>query len=195
MNAKLKALLVTVGVIVAGGVAYTINLPAPTTERADLVDAGILACDPVVVRVRARVPPRALRARLADAGLDVPDLARPDGGTKPRRYAQVTMRARLCGGDLVLPIQANGETGLDVFGQVEMLTDAGLGPARPTVDEQCACRRRGGGLCRVRQSDGGLAPAAFDTELQPGTFVGAGCVPKVCGEVFGDESSMPEVCQ
>lgn len=187
MNSKLKALLVAVGTLVVGGVAYTVNLPKPDADRADLVDAGILACDPVVVRVRARVPPPALRARLADAGLDVPDLTLPDGGTKPRRYTQVTMRARLCGTDLVLPIQDD----LDVFGQVELLTDAGLGPARPQVDEQCACRRRGG-VCRQR-SDGGVVP--LDTELQPGTFVGAGCVPKSCGEVAGEYDSMPEVCK
>jgi len=192
MTPKLKALLVTVGVLVAGGTLYTVNLPKPDTDRADLVDAGIAACDPVVVRVRARIPPPALRARLADAGLDVPDMTRPDGGIRPRRFTQVTMRARLCGNDLVLPIQANGETGLEVFGEAELLTDAGLGPARPQVDEQCACRRRGG-VCRLR-SDGGLVP--FDTELQPGTFVGAGCVAKSCGEIAGEQgASMPEVCR
>ncbi len=56
----------------------------------------------------------------------------------------------------------------------------------------CACFRQDAGQ-DCKQRDGGVTVRNGRNEFQPGDWVGAGCVPKACGELFG-RTNWPEGC-
>lgn len=62
----------------------------------------------------------------------------------------------------------------------------------PDLAGSCACWRQDAGQ-NCRQSDGGTTTRNAHNEFQPDDWVGAGCVPKPCGELFG-RPNWPEVC-
>lgn len=178
---RVKIAYITTGFALVLGVVYSM--------------VGSRDCEPVVVRAKFRMSPIG-HANLFSADLDVPAMIQRDGGWRERKFAQVVTRARLCatpdaGGVLEYPFD---DDGLEPYGVIEFLSDAGHGPDRPILDERCACRRRGGS-CH-KKTGVTVIEAPVDTELQPGTFVGPDCIRKTCGEVAGDQGqSMPEECR
>lgn len=91
MTNKLRALLATLGVVVAGGGAYWLQTPLRSVSTSALIDAGIADGQPFVLTCPERLSPK-LRNRLLDAGSIRPNQRharvsrvavcfRPDGGS------------------------------------------------------------------------------------------------------------------
>jgi hypothetical protein len=147
----------------------------------------------------------------------------PDGGARPRYFYGPTKAfvAERDGGGLpgitfpFLPKDNQGRACIAVVGDPqtactlveEGCTGAGCGTDSEgnqivaTSQDKCACRNPDAGLCRMYRydiNDGGfmtLTLAPLGLSLDPGFFVGPGCVRKSCMEIGGEQStSWPAEC-
>lgn len=199
---KLIALLMSVGAVVISGSQFQVVEPRPGVTRAMLVDAGMqVACDPVLISCAVRVH-AACRAL-------------SDGGVLPK-YLTVSRKSQLCprNGTDVLIMQPKQVANNDCFEMTGPdaceVTGVDLNPAAnepaaiAVTTDRCACK--GTGVCRVPLLDGGTpadagAWTAGNTRVMPtgvttsAPFAGAGCIPKPCAEIAGDQGqSWPAAC-
>lgn len=187
MNARLRGMFAAIGVLVLGGVSYTVAVLKPEFNTADAVDAGVLTVSvPAQVRCRVRVK----------------ESCRLDGG---RAYRVVRMKARVVTGTnpdtllidpnrdeqgerCLVPVGTSAEA-CDIIEQGACTDSSVCGAnAEPQADpDQCACRAAGQ-MCRF--GDGGVAP--FGAALRAGIegFAGPGCVRYFCGPVINGENGV-----
>ena len=176
MSPQLKALLVSMAVFVAGGVAYYV--PKVTTSNAELVAAG--------VRTDCNI------RKAACTFLESLDGGAPEYDEREFYMAQCPS---IDGGrpERIIPralARAARDIGLhDLQGQCRDLGAAAAinfnGGAPSHRDFSCVYRQRDAGPCR--HLDGGSL--AVGEVAQPGEFLpaGAGCVGTPCTTVFGYE--------
>lgn len=206
-NGKAKGLAVALGVVVLGGVAYTVLQAKHDARRADLIDGGYITESHVKVRVECAV--RNLCREL------------PDGGSA-RRYATIETAAWVRFSDagepeILLPATRRdaGRSCLEPVGEdacriqssptecddPELCDDANEGRTRPAPD-RCFCEATGQ-VCRWRGNpDGGwvrFGRGIGGSNVHPGPVQGpngnAGCVRAPCTQVAGDETVNPPECQ
>lgn len=164
LNPRLAALVVAVAAGVGGVVYFAPKLAA---TQAELADAGI--CDECNCR------------RIACS------LSFDDGGYAQRQF-NIAMGCP--DGGRILPrklARAADDFGLhDIAQQCRIIGPASGGLENDGPDEagDCGCVPYDGGNPVCRRADGGTWPTGWQNEMAPGEWSG-GCVPKVCGEVFG----------
>lgn len=166
---KLARLVALLGTVVLGGISYTLYVPKPDATRADFVDAGI--ANAVKHRIKCEVRNvctgqyRTVELRAFRDGQDVlVELPRVEG----RDCWQLTGTPR----EACRVVEASSCTDATICGDGT--------PAMREVSGECACSS--GADCYV----GGEAAPTGQT-LQAGTWSGAGCVPKVCRVLNGDQ--------
>ena len=179
-KSKLKALIISFGAIILGGVTYAVWIPTPAATGDDFIDAGIA---------------NSVKHRISCEVRNVcPDF---DGG----RYKTVELRAYRDGTDMLVQIPRVADRDCwqlvgDVSNACSVVeANACSDPTICTgatlvrdVVSGCACSK--GPLCLVS----GL-PAIQGATLAAGTWAGADCVPKTCREVAGDQGfSWPDSC-
>jgi hypothetical protein len=151
MTSKLRSMIVAVGVFVLGGVAFVVATPQPATRTmAELRDAGILDCQPIVIEGPERLTPQAKR-RIND---NQPGLLRPR-----QVYAHIARTARCCtpdggncirandgvvrvgdlDGEIVIPSLRQNLSGVDLDASV---LDVGDGGDSDAVDDSLQYARR-----------------------------------------------------
>ena len=175
MNAKLKALITGGMLLTVGGVAIVAYVPKEGVTRAELVDAGIL--DDCVKR-------RIACTAFIDGGyvekeFTLADCGPGDGGREtiwPRKALE--LKTFLVGGELNCR-------------RLGVVADIDLNEEPPTRTGSCACWQPDAGDCR--QADGGTQTRDGHNEFGVGDWVGPGCRPKPCGELFGIRN-LPEGC-
>lgn len=192
MNAKLLAMLLSIGSVVVGGQTYTINLVAPGYVKADLIDAGVLPCTQRDV---------AVDVRLTDALAD----PLPDAGVSGRRHRRVLVDACVRADNNVILTDKRLYLNREPDPRIVVLPFSARPSGSSTVNEDaalsqqthlCACRKATG-TCQARFKGGALQTAPLRTVLGPdylwSGFTGAGCEPMACQELAGD-SAWPDVC-
>ena len=171
MKAKLAALLALVFTV--GGVAYY-SVPSPGTSMADLADAGIAEdCNPVRIGCRFELP---------DGGdgekeLIIANCPSKDGGLPTRILPRWFARAA----------EDYGVNDLD-FQCVRLGAAANFQVNGAPVDRagSCACRQPDAGACNY--TGPGPNPGLGRNEYPPGSWSGAGCRPKPCGQTAGRDN-------
>lgn len=188
---KLRAMFLLIGVTLVGATSYQLFLLKPEFDPADAVDAGLLAVStPARLSCRIRVKEGACRQ-----GNTIPAYQKRQ--FKARAIATPNQEA------IVFDVPDAWRPCITVVGTiteactvleaatctVPAVCNAG---AAPQVEpDTCACRPAAG-VCT--KPDGSALP--FGVTLQPGEFIGAGCVPKYCGpEIAGEQGqSWPSNC-
>jgi hypothetical protein len=167
MSAKLKSMLILLGVVgVAGGAVQVWRL-RPDVTRQQVADEGIMTGG---VRTTVAVEGRRL---LSDGGYQY-------GSGHVDGVWRATDR------DLILDPPNN----VEVFRPDRPRRDDGAGRVTAgtitTRADDCACRGSSGSCL---YTDGGTPP--FGVTLHEGEWTGAGCVRKVCGGVLTVENGVP----
>jgi hypothetical protein len=180
MKPNLAALLVALSVSVGGITLYGVKEDVPDWQlRAEALDAGCVA--------------RAAEAELLLTPFGQAWLA--DAGLNPQKYARLQFPVAVCGdAGVILPDLPKKALNLFRPGATSVTTCAArpgvcqlFGNDRPfkLVPNVCAWKSPDAGNCA--KADGGN-PGFLNT-MQPGEFVGAGCILKACVEVAGESSA------
>lgn len=181
---KLRSLLIAVGTIAVAGVSVVLFVPEPGVTRAELLDAGLDECTPVLLRCAPQLTEEG-QAELADSGM-----------ANLGAYPALDLRGWVCDGGVVLPplpprlvrhLRFFADDGCEVV-------DGGCGDGQVcsgarlfrVAQHRCACST--GADCFVGGQDAGTGYT-----LPAGSWAGAGCRRKVCVEVSG-VSSWPSEC-
>ncbi len=191
---RLRAMFLSLGVLVSGGVTYGLYVLKAEYSVADAVDAGLLQ-----VSVPARL---SCRVRILEECRQGANASRP-------KYARVGLKARILPTDgpdsIVFDVPDAWRPCVRFLGTPDEACDivengsctlpaVCAAGADPQVEVQaCACRADAGVCVRP---DGGTVP--FGATMQPGEWRtdGGGCQRKYCGpEIAGEQGqSMPGTC-
>lgn len=182
MNAKLRALVASVGVILAGVGGVTLYQALPGVTRADAIDAGIAEgtrverlCAIVCERDGGRTYHRKRLAARYFPGAD---------GGEAVLLGRIPDHCRIMETEQGLACRAGGA--LKLGAQVDDADEP----------EDCACSS--GAACEMVGSDGGWVPAYLGNTLPEGRWRGAGCVRRSCVVLShgasGQDEGWPEAC-
>lgn len=169
MTSAMKKWVIGPLAVIAGLAVYIV---LPTADRADLVDAGAAACSPVLVRC---------------------EIYNENTGN----YRTVQTKALKCGTDLVLP-RVPARISVFRVDNCDILDPNGCNDPTACVDGDTASFKADVDRCGCAADPAtctwtGGSPTPKGTTFDPGTWSGAGCVRKPCGEIHG-LNTMPGAC-
>lgn len=204
---RLRALLLTIGVLTVGGIVTRLVVVRPDATPEELQELRDFLTteqfDPLSISCQGRdlcqstradggLSPRYVTGRLFGGWLHrtlwerFPDGGAADAGTVSTLIARFPRRVNR---DCFEPIGPPDEA-CQVVGAT---FDDGGSPGFDPEPSRCACRERGK-VCRYQLEDGGTPLMNFAQTYYP-PFAGAGCVRKVCAEAAGEVGqSMPTEC-